>query len=214
MFVQPISTLLQQLTSITQNYGVFGLGLGMFFESLGIPFASALVALTAGTLIAAGKTSFWEVLLITTTGLTLGSIVSYYIGFWGGKLGRYFANPCQKEERGHFATQYKRWGELSILFAQLFGTTRTWASLPAGAMKMKLQRFILYTAVGGSIYCALTIGFSMILAKLLSQLTYYIHSTAHLVLTAIALAIIAGGTLYYVRLRSRCLDGAEERSTE
>lgn len=214
MFVQPISTLLQQLTSITQNYGVFGLGLGMFFESLGIPFASALVALTAGTLIAAGKTSFWEVLLITTTGLTLGSIVSYYIGFWGGKLGRYFANPCQKEERGHFATQYKRWGELSILFAQLFGTTRTWASLPAGAMKMKLQRFILYTAVGGSIYCALTIGFSMILAKLLSQLTYYIHSTAHLVLTAIALAIIAGEGLYYVRLRRRCQDGAEKQSTE
>ena len=79
---------------------------------------------------------------------------------------------------------------------------------------MKLQRFILYTAVGGSIYCALAIGFSMILATLLSQLNYYIHSTAHLVLTAIALAIIAGGTFYYVRLRRRCLDGGEEQSTE
>lgn len=211
---QSTPSFLQQLTSITQNYGVFGLGLGMFFESLGIPFASALVALTAGTLIATGKTSFWEVLLITTTGLTMGSLVSYYIGFWGGKLGRYFSNPCQQEQSGRFTKQYKRWGELSVLFAQLFGTTRTWVSLPAGAMKMKLQRFILYTAVGGAIYCALAIGFSMILATLLSQLTYYIHSTVHLVLTGIALVTIAGGTLCYARVRQRCQGGGEEQSTE
>ncbi|MCR3922160.1 MAG: VTT domain-containing protein, partial [Firmicutes bacterium] len=155
----------RHLLIVTQQYGVFGLGLGMFLESIGIPFASAFVALTAGTLITSGKTTFFEVLLITTTGLTLGSIVSYYIGYWGSLLGRNFTEKKKdKLENSPFLKQYKRWGEIAILFAQLFGTTRTWASIPAGIMKMKFSKFILFTIIGGAIYCALAISFSLVLA--------------------------------------------------
>ncbi|NLP36682.1 MAG: hypothetical protein GX357_03420 [Firmicutes bacterium] len=162
---------IQQIITLTQNYGVWGLGIGMFLESLGIPFASALLTLTAGTLIASGKATYWEILLITTGGLVLGSIASYCIGYWGGALGRYLHLPifARSQSRMQLLEKLQAWGELSIIFAQLFGATRTWASIPAGAMRMKLQKFILYTFIGGSIYCALAIAFSIFLTGLVKR---------------------------------------------
>ncbi|HZK25508.1 MAG TPA: VTT domain-containing protein [Oscillospiraceae bacterium] len=168
----------------------------MFLESIGIPFASAFVALTAGTIISAGKASFLEVLLITTTGLTLGSIVSYFIGYWGSSVGRLLLKDRKKNaEKSRFLEHYRRWGEVSILFAQLFGTTRTWASIPAGAMKMKLQRFILYTAIGGTIYCTAAIGFSFVVTKLLAML-----QLQYLALVLLSLVIVLAGVIFF-RLR-------------
>ena len=72
-----------------------------------------------------------------------------------------------------------KYGEISILFAQLFGPARTWISLPAGAMRLDIKRFILYTAIGGAIYCSIAIGLSLYVTKLIKKeitlLTRYLH---------------------------------------
>lgn len=186
----------------------------MFFESLGVPFASAVVALTAGTLIAAGKTTFLEALLISTAGLTLGSMVSYYIGFLGGSVGRFFSGACHRENNNNrFIKYYNRWGELTVLIAQLFGTTRTWISLPAGAMKMRVQKFAIYTAVGGAIYCALAIGFSLALAGLLSRVTDTFASMTYMSLLFLSFLIIAliTGVVFLYNNR-KCNTGSEDKS--
>lgn len=209
-----VQTAVQQLASVTQNYGVFGLGIGMFLESLGIPFASALVALTAGTLIASGKASFWEALIISTAGLTLGSLVSYYIGFLGGRVGRCFSLFSSRKPRGRFSEQYLRYGEAVVIFAQLFGTTRTWVSLPAGAMKMKVQKFIAYTALGGVIYCALAIGFSVVLTGFLSRVSVILNSTLYFSLLITALVLIIAGSVYYFVVHRKNCTGGEQQSTE
>jgi membrane protein DedA with SNARE-associated domain len=211
-----VGPLLQQVSVVTQNYGVIGLGMGMFFESLGIPFASAVVALTAGTLIAAGKTTFLEALLISTAGLTLGSMVSYYIGFLGGSVGRFFSGSCQHEKNNsRYFKYYTQWGELTVLVAQLFGTTRTWISLPAGAMKMRLQKFVVYTAVGGAIYCALAIGFSLALAALLSRIIDTFASITYLSLLLISCVIIAiFAVIVLLRKIILCSTGSEDKSPQ
>ncbi|MDW7652109.1 MAG: DedA family protein [Bacillota bacterium] len=203
MSATAVQSFIQNLSAITSGYGVLGLGMGMFLESLGIPFASALVALTAGTLIATGKTSFIEALLISTAGLTLGSIVSYYIGYWGGELGR-FVLGCPDERRNKFTELYRRWGEFGILIAQLFGVTRTWISLPAGAMKMRLRNFILYTTIGGAIYSALTIGLSMVLATMLARLAEHFQENLYLSLLAISVLVIIAATGYYYWKQRTC----------
>jgi membrane protein DedA with SNARE-associated domain len=211
-----VGPLLQQVSVVTQNYGVIGLGMGMFFESLGIPFASAVVALTSGTLIAAGKTTFLEALLISTAGLTLGSMVSYYIGFLGGSVGRFFSGSCLREKNNNrYFKYYARWGELTVLVAQLFGTTRTWISLPAGAMKMRLRKFIVYTAIGGAIYCALAIGFSLALAGLLSRAIDTFASITYLSLLLISFVIITFFTVaVLIRRKLFCNTGGEGKSPQ
>ncbi|NLM51235.1 MAG: DedA family protein [Firmicutes bacterium] len=195
---------IQQIIAFTQNYGVWGLGIGMFLESLGIPFASALLTLTAGTLIASGTATYWEILLITTSGLVLGSIAGYYIGYWGGALGRYLHLPCfrYRPRNMQLWEKLQTWGEISIIFAQWFGTTRTWISIPAGAMRMKVQKFILYTFIGGSIYCALAIAFSIFLTGLVKRF-WAQYGPEYLLIFVVLLIIVALLTCIFVWLYRR-----------
>jgi membrane protein DedA with SNARE-associated domain len=148
------------------KYGVLGLAIGMFAESLGIPTASVVLELTAGPLILSGKTTYIEAVLFATIGLTMGSVVSYYLGFYGADLGRKMMNKGgEKVKKRQTKAQkfLKRYGDIGILFAQLFGPARTWISVPAGAMKLDIRKFVVYTAIGGAIYCSFAIGVSVAL---------------------------------------------------
>lgn len=155
------------LYQLTLQYGVIGLGVGTFFESLGVPTAAVVVELAAGLLIVSGRTNFLTALIISTIGLILGSVVSYYIGYLGSQAFGHWRPTAVDEVRHSKARQFlMRYGEISILFAQLFGPARTWISLPAGAMKLDIKRFIVYTGVGGAIYCSIAIGISYFFTNL------------------------------------------------
>ncbi|MGI6097464.1 MAG: hypothetical protein ACOYBM_05030 [Dethiobacteria bacterium] len=58
-----------------------------------------------------------------------------------------------------------RYGNFSIFCAQLFGTTRTFISLPAGATKINLGHFIVYTTLGGILFSIVAISFSLVLTR-------------------------------------------------
>lgn len=146
------------------KYGVLGLAVGMFAESLGIPTASVVLELTAGPMILAGKTTFIEAVIFSTIGLTLGSVVSYYMGYYGLDIGKkVFKRGAEtvKKEQGSAVKFLRKYGDIGILFAQLFGPARTWISVPAGALKMDIRKFVLYTAIGGAMYCSFAIGLSL-----------------------------------------------------
>ena len=206
------TTLAHNLNNFIQQHGVWGLGIGMFLESIGIPFASAVVALTAGSLISSGQASFLQVLLITTAGLTLSSTVSYFIGYGSSSVGRFLFKQ-RKKSRGQnrYLEYYRRWGELAILFAQLFGTTRTWASIPAGAMRMQFRKFVIYTAGGGMIYCAAAIGFSYVITSILAALLSWVQQP-QLALLLLSLVIIVSSALFFCPRKKRAVDNKQPKT--
>lgn len=159
--------------SLVARYGVLGLAIGMFAESLGIPTASVVLELTAGPMILAGKTTYVEAVIFATLGLTAGSVVSYYLGYFGVDLGHYLFRrrvvPAPEGQNSALAL-VRRHGDIGIVLAQLFGPARTWISVPAGAMKMNIRKFTIYTAIGGSLYCAFAIGVSVALTGTLKAL--------------------------------------------
>jgi len=165
-----LSSLGHFLYEFTLTYGVIGLGTGAFVESLGVPTASIVIELAAGTLILTGRTTFLEALIVSDLGLTLGSLASYYVGRAGARAVDAF-RPKSLEQAEHSKARafLMRHGERGILFAQLFGPARTWISLPAGAMKLEIKRFTIYTAIGGAIYCSIAIGISFLVTGLLKK---------------------------------------------
>ena len=150
------------------EYGLIGLGASMFAESIGIPLASIALQLTAGVLISAGKATFLSAVLTATIGLTIGSIISYYIGYFGSIL--FKGKNKKKKKKSKIKIFLEKHGDSAVFFAQLFGTTRTFISIPAGAMRIDIKKFILYTFTGGFIYCSFAVGFSMILVKVVRGL--------------------------------------------
>lgn len=180
MLIAFIESLIAKIVNITLKYGVIGLGLGMFFESVGIPATSLVLELSAGTLIATGRTTFLGAVLISTIGLVLGSIISYGMGYYGLHfIGRFSPKVLDAARKSRARDLLVKHGEIAILFAQLFGTARTWISLPAGAMGIGFWRFVIYTAIGGAIYCAGAIGVSIALTSVVGRYYRIFSSYVH-----------------------------------
>ncbi|MCL6473408.1 MAG: VTT domain-containing protein [Firmicutes bacterium] len=177
------------LIHIALRYGVIGLAVGTFFESLGIPFASLGLPLASGVLIQSGRATFLSALIVSTSGLLLGSIASYYIGYYGGNLARgVFHRPSSALMR-RLTSYLDRYGMAAVALAQLYGPARTWISIPAGAARMDIKAFVTATTIGGIIYCAIAISFSLALNRIIKDIFRFIpHLTrAYLIIGTLIL---------------------------
>jgi len=89
-------------------------------------------------------------------GCTIGSIIAYVVGMWGGrpfleKYGRYILISR------HDLAMADRWfgksGDWAIFVSRLLPVIRTFISLPAGIARMHLIKFLIYTFLGSFIWC-------------------------------------------------------------
>jgi membrane protein DedA with SNARE-associated domain len=169
--IEPFETIYDLFEMLIVRYGAMGIAAAMFAESAGVPFASAIVLLTAGSMILRGSVSFWSIFWASTIGITLGSVISYLIGMVGSVLGRkmrfnYYKQPTGRLRRrrdSKLRQLWKRYGNFSIFMAQLWGFSRTFISFPAGAMHMNFYVFVAYTFLGGMLFSLVAIGSSLIL---------------------------------------------------
>jgi membrane protein DedA with SNARE-associated domain len=148
---------LNQLTNILivigEKHKYLNFFIGMFLESVGIPFASMPAFASTGYLLSQGKFDFGWAVLIGGIGNALGSSVSYYLGYQFGKIMR-SRNKNQKVAKREEKLQsyITRYGTKTIFFAQLFGFTRVFISFPAGLLRMNFKKFFIATFVGGMLF--------------------------------------------------------------
>lgn len=204
--------LAQALDLIALKYGALGISLAMFAESAGIPFASALVILTAGKMIATGKVSFIVAVIASSIGITAGSFLSYLIGAMGHRIGRVINTGLSSKrikkipiQETKFKKFYDKYGKYSILMGQLFGTTRTFISFPAGVMHMNIFLFLLYTALGGFLFSIAAIGSSMVLNQIMKLLVFITHELLQLPVWVWPVFFVFLISLYFVYRHNRKL---------
>lgn len=210
--IEPLEPVYDILEMLISRYGAFGIGVAMFAESAGLPFASAIVYLTAGTMILRGTVSFWSIFWYSTIGITLGSIVSYFIGLLGSFAGRAVKNSLfhvkhnpglikKSSNKSRMATLWDKYGNFSIFMAQLWGVTRTFGSFPAGAMHVNFLLFILYTFLGGAIFSLMSIAISLALTGTMGLAIRLLRSLADLSpwLLLIPAAIIIAVIYFFYR---------------
>src|SRR3989344_5804666 len=142
-----IGNLCVQLISYMGYFGVFVL---MTFESMIIPIPSELVMPFAGFLAAKGEMSFILVVVFSSLGSVFGSLISYYIGKYGGRklvfdYGKYFL----LDETDLIKTEqwFSNKGEKTVFISRFIPVVRHLISIPAGIGKMNLGKFIFYTLI-------------------------------------------------------------------
>jgi len=180
-----LAALIANLSKLIDQFGLAGIAAAMFAESAGVPFASAVVIATAGSLVLSGKFSVWSILLASTLGITAGSVCSYCIGLVSTKMGGLIksalwrrSNRKDKPTRPRQSKVYVLWekyGSFSVFMGQLWGVTRTFISFPAGAMHMNILLFIIYTALGGAMFSLTAIGTSLLLTKFMGLILSYLR---------------------------------------
>jgi membrane protein DedA with SNARE-associated domain len=140
--------------------GYVGVMVAMAIESAMVPLPSELILPYAGFLISdpsklepltSQPWSFWVVVVIATIGNTLGSLVAYAIGAYGGRpflerYGRYLLiRPHEIELADRF---FARYGNATVFVGRLLPIVRTFISFPAGVTRMPLVSFIVFSTAG------------------------------------------------------------------
>lgn len=148
------------LNSLYGAVGYLGVMFAMAIESAMVPLPSELILPYAGFLVSdpsqiepiTGQPwNFWIVVIVATIGNTLGSLVAYGIGAWGGRpfLERYGRYVLIRPHEIELADEYfRRWGGPTVFFGRLLPIVRTFISFPAGVARMPLKTFIIYSTAG------------------------------------------------------------------
>ena len=157
------------LASLYGTLGYGGVTVAMAIESAMIPLPSELILPFAGFLVSdptahepltSGAWNFWIVVIVATIGNTIGSLIGYAIGAWGGRpflerWGRYLLiRPHEIELADHF---FQKYGSATAFFSRLLPIVRTFVSFPAGVARMNLVRFTVYSTAGALIWSILLV---------------------------------------------------------
>ena len=149
-----IDGLLQTLLAI----GYPGIVALMALESSILPVPSELVMPPAGYWAAKGQMSFPVVLLCGVLGSIIGALANYYgAQLIGRPLIQRYGKYVLLSEKNLLRSErfFAEHGEISTLIGRLFPVIRHLISIPAGLHRMPLPRFILYTALGAAVWCAI-----------------------------------------------------------
>ena len=146
-------------------FGYWGVIFLMAIESACIPLPSEIIMPFAGslttTIIINGNSQPASLNLILVglagaLGCLIGSIVAYWVGYWGGRsfierYGKYIL--IRKHDLDNADRFFHKYGHRAIFISRLLPIVRTFISLPAGISRMKFGKFCLYTFLGSVPWC-------------------------------------------------------------
>lgn len=152
-----IETILAPLSafilSTISSLGYGGIVICMAIESACIPLPSEIIMPFSGYLVSTGRFTLWGVTLAGAVGNVLGSWAAYAAGYYGGRpLAQQFSRwrIIRMEEYDIADRWLKRHGLKVAFWTRLLPIVRTFVSFPAGAARVPLGRFTLYTFLGSA----------------------------------------------------------------
>jgi membrane protein DedA with SNARE-associated domain len=180
--------------------GIFGL---MILESSSLPVPSEVILPFSGYLVSTGQLNLWITIIVATVAAIVGSLIDYYIGLKGIEalskrrvLGRVLFSMDQLA----FADKwFSKYGSLTIFLARLIPGIRTLISFPAGATKMPITKFLIYTTAGCILWNSLLIYVGYYLGNNWTE----VASVSHYILIAVLVALAGGVSGYLIMRRGK-----------
>ena len=184
------------IKTVIGTTGYAGIALLMAIESACIPLPSELIMPFAGYLVFEGKLSLFWAATAGAVGCNLGSLISYEIGYHGGrplveKFGSYIL--LGRRELDWAESFFRRGGQVTVLIGRLLPVVRTFIALPAGIARMPRGRFHLYTFLGSWPWCFGLAYLGMKLGENWRSLGQYFHK-----FDAVIGVLLLLGVVYFV----------------
>jgi membrane protein DedA with SNARE-associated domain len=191
-----LATLFLFIKAVIGSTGYAGIALLMAIESACIPLPSELIMPFAGYLVFEGKLSLFWAATAGAVGCNLGSLISYEIGYHGGrplveKFGSYIL--LGRRELDWAESFFRRGGQVTVLIGRLLPVVRTFIALPAGIARMPRGRFHLYTFLGSWPWCFGLAYLGMKLGENWRSLGQYFHK-----FDAVIGVLLLLGVVYFV----------------
>ncbi len=184
----PSSTPLQltglpgQAERVMEAIGEVGVGLFTLLETVFPPIPSEVILPLAGFLSQQGDLNVVLLILASTVGAYLGALVLYWLGaVWGLERSIRWLSKLPLVDREDFERAggwFSRHGRSSVFFGRLIPGVRSLISLPAGAQRMSLVTFTVFTVAGSGLWNTLLISLGAALGdqyQLIDQYSKYLN---------------------------------------
>jgi len=167
------------VASVIESLGEVGVGLLVALENLIPPIPSEIVLSLAGFLAGQGRVNLVLVLIAATAGSVLGALALYWLGYtlgeerlrrWLDRIPLVDANDLNKADRW-----FERHERSAVLVGRCAPVVRSLVSIPAGANRMPLGQFLLFTAIGSGVWNSLFIGAGYLLGERWRDVERYSH---------------------------------------
>ena len=166
-----LSELTDAVTSAIGDYGLYAVFVLMLVDAV-FPAASEVVMVYAGavasgafadqdvvlfgTQIDQGFTAYLAMALAGTIGYTVGAVLGWAIGLYGGRPylerhGRWLHLDHQKLERAE--RWFERWEDWAVFLGRLTPVIRSFVSIPAGVFEVPFVRYTVLTFLGSAVWC-------------------------------------------------------------
>ena len=145
---------------LIDTFGLVGAMAVLFAECgllIGFFLPGDSLLFTAGLLAAGGRVApLWVMLLALPVAAIAGNLVGYWIGRKAGPA--VFNRPDSRLFRAEYVERagafFDRHGNRTVLLARFVPVVRTFATVMAGASRMDLRRYALYSVIGGIAWAA------------------------------------------------------------
>ena len=218
----------EAVTGAIGDYGLYAVFLLMFVDAI-LPAASELVMVYGGA-VATGAfagsdvtilgneidSTAWAYVAIAlagTIGYTLGSILGWAIGLYGGRPylerhGRWLHVTPEKLDR--VDAWFERYGDATVFVTRMLPVVRSFVSIPAGIAEMPLGRYTVLTFLGTLPWC---FGLAAVGVAVGSQWEEFHESFRYADYAIIALVVAGGAALVYRTYRRRARKRAVEKQS-
>ena len=182
------------------SFGYLGVVLAMTIESTVIPIPSEIILPFAGFSVARGISepltggpwSYWGAVAAGVAGNTLGSLIAYAIGAYGGRpllerYGRYVLISTHDLDLAD--RHFRRWGDATVFFSRMLPVVRTFISIPAGIARMPLWRFVAFSVLGAIPWVMLLVWGGMVLGERWIDIKQSLKGLDYLVAAAVVAAV-------------------------
>jgi membrane protein DedA with SNARE-associated domain len=205
----------QLVTDLYETVGYFGVALWVAIESVIIPIPSELILPFAGFLIGEGTAiepltgQPWSLPLAVaagTLGATVGALVAYAIGYWGGRpvilrWGRWLGITAEDLDKTE--AFFAKHGAAASLLGRLIPVIRSLVSFGAGVGRMPIIPFTIYTFLGSLPFTFVLVWVGVQLGANWESIGAVIKQFEYLILGILALIVVAFLYLRLVRPRRR-----------
>jgi membrane protein DedA with SNARE-associated domain len=209
------------VTSAIGDYGLYAIFLLMLVDAV-FPAASEVVMVYAGALAAGafanqdvvlfgatiddGWTAYLTVALAGTIGYTVGAVIGWAVGLYGGRPylerhGRWLHLDAEKLDRAE--RWFERWEDWAVFLGRLTPVIRSFVSIPAGVMEVPLVRYTLLTLAGSAIWCFAFAGAGFALGASWEDFHHAFRYVDYLVAAAVVAGVAWLGWRYLRKRRRR-----------
>ncbi len=171
--------------NLLSSLGYGGLFFGLVIDSAGIPIPSEVLLPLAGALVRQGRFNLVLVIIVATLAQTIGAVISYWIGAFGGlpfvqRYGKYVMFRQHELAKTH--ALFEHYGAWLSLIGRCLPGIRTYIGYPAGVARMRFEVFLAASVLGSLVWTIVLTMLGYGLADKLDLIDHYVGSLGVLIL--------------------------------